>query len=720
MLKLIKRIRNKLINTADSVCLERARLVTEAYKKHKDKPVILKRALAFEYVLNNMTLDLETNPVFAGNTSSKPRGWMLLPEYTFSVPAQAPFENSEHNNFLKGDVIPDDLREYWQNKSMELPAGIGHLAVNIEKLLNKGLEGIINEINSYIKHDDTGEDITRKSFRICCQAVIDWASRYTKAAEEAAWVEKDPVRKDCLLRVADACNRVPAKPASNLFEALQSIILVHMAIIIEGHGYSVSPGNLDRYLAKYSNDTEVDTTDLLAAFILKLSEVSLWGSHSKTQCITLGGVDSKLQDKTNKLTASFLDAINIVRMPDPQIFLRWHHNLNKGIKMKTLQMLNNGLSMPMLIGDRETVQGLVNAGIEEEDAWNYCVIGCNELGVPGKLMFLACYISGLKILDNIIKDDHSLSTISSMNNIIALMKKEFKRSLKNSIENYHKRWDIYRENGPTPFTSALMDNCIKFGQDMHNHLEYDVLNTVERGFTNLVNSLTAIEKLVFSDKEISFSELVKALKNNFKNQEDLKYKLEACRIWGEDSERANKWAQSWMKIREQEKLRIIKEKGIPVKLSCHLVRSLHYVEGESLGATPDGREARKPLADSIGAQGGVSSQGPTANLRDVMNLNASKYWTGGYNFNLTLPPTSTDEEYQKNLALIETFFDHGGQELQINIIDSYTLKDARKNPEKYPNLMVRIAGFNALFTHLSDIEQEEIIERAVAMERSRY
>ena len=674
----IRRIRETLVSTPDTVCLERARLATEAYERWADEPIPIRRAKTFEHILQNMTLDLDTNPFFAGNTSSRPRAWMLLPEYGFHVPDQAIVENPSFEGFLDGDVIPDELRAFWEGKSFGGGAGIGHLAVNLRRVVCEGLEGIIAEAEAYPPTE------YRQAMIIALQAVIDWAQRY-------------------------GCEQVPAQPARNLFEALQAIALVHLAIAIEGHGYSVSLAHLDRILLPYY-DGAPETTELLAAFMLKITSNSIWGSHSKTQAITLGGLDSQGNDACNPLTLHFLDACDMVRMPDPHVFLRWHERIDPRVKERAIELLGSGLSMPMLVGDEQTAQGFINAGIPKEDAWNYCVIGCNELGIPGKLWDSATgpFLGDPAILREALMSHRSDK--SDMSDVLAAVRATMKQHLTRGLKNALGAWDRAAKNVPTPFTSALMDGCIERGSDLHSGMQYSLPVVMERGFTNAVNGLAAIEH----NNSLTIGELIQALESDFAD-ETVRRKLLNAPKWGNDDDRADKWAQVWMEMREEVLHEVEAELGDRHHIVQHVIRSLHHIDGSKLGATPDGRRAGTPVADSIGAVAGTALEGPTALLNSVLKLLPAEYWQGGYNLNMTISPNTVSEE--NLLAMVHAFFADGGQELQIGCLDAETLRDAKAHPEKYPDLLVRIAGFNALFAKLSPTEQDELIARAEMSER---
>ncbi len=543
MRRLIQRTRDTLFTTPDTLCLERARLVTEAYRRWEGQPPAVLRARAFAYVLGRMTLDMRTNPIFAGNTSSRPRAWMLLPEYGFTVPDQAVIEDPRFEGFLDGNAIPRELREFWRERSFGGGAAVGHLAVDLDRVLSRGLEGIIAEAES---QTDSDSETYRQAMVICCHAVIAWAKRYSEAARQAAKSCPDRVEKAAHLRVAEACHRVPAKPARNLFEALQSIVLVQLAIHIEGHGYSVSPGLLDRVLEPFYEDTP-EITELLAAFMLKLSANSLWGSHSKTQTITLGGLDSTGRDRCNPLTLRFLEAVELIRMPDPHLFLRWHEKIDAQVKERAMAMLAAGLTMPMLVGDEQTAAGFISAGIRPEDAWDYCVIGCNELGIPGKMADSAAG-PGLNHLAVLNETLESADTIGSMDALMAAARTRMKDALASRMRNWSNHRPVIGQKMPTPFTSALMDENVARGTDLHVEMRYNRPGIVERGLVNVVNALAAIEQVVFTEG-LPLPKLVEAMRGGFPD-ESLRLRLLKAPRWGQDDDRADRWARAWLEMRE--------------------------------------------------------------------------------------------------------------------------------------------------------------------------
>ena len=716
---MIRQIRDQQMATPDTVCLERARLVTEAYQSYAHDPPPLKRAKAFAHILSQMTLDVDSNPIFAGNTSSRLRAWMLLPEYGFAEPAQIVIEHDHLKGILDG-AIPREMAEYWKPLSFGGNSGIGHLAVDYHRVVHEGLSAILVECETTTYTGTVEEHQYRKAMAITLHAVIDWAGRYAAAADSAAKNARDPLVRLCHQRVADACRHVPAKPARSLFEALQAIALVHLAIHIEGQGLSVSIGLLDRILAPFINegfDPEL-ATELLSAFLLKINANALFGSGSKTQPITIGGLDTSGNDQCNAITLCMLDAVDRMRVGDPHLFVRWHKEIDPRVKTRAIEMLAAGVSMPLLIHDTPTVQGFIQAGISSEDAWDYCVIGCNELGIPGKLWESATAINGnivyLDLLNRVLLEHPDLGSISSAQALLPILEKVMLEAAVRMREYGQDCKKTLAEKMPSPFTSALMPNCVRRGMDIMVGMEYHLPGIYERSFTNAVNALAAIQDLVFDKHYISLPALVDATRRNYKEEEALLARIKSAPKWGTDDIRADRWAAALIALRERVMNSVNAQFGGGPHMACHVIRSLHHTTGRRIGASPDGRLAGTPVADSLGAETGTAMRGPTGILNSVAKLDAASHFRGGTNLNLTLPSTRWDlPEMRTNLlAMIETFFSEGGQEIQVACLNADVLCDALAHPERHGDLLVRVAGFNARFVDLSQQEQEEMLERA--------
>ena len=711
MRHLVRQIRDQLLSTPDTVCLDRARLVTEAWREYEGLPPALRQARVFTHVLDHMVLDVQSNPVFAGNTSSRPRAWMLVPEGGIRSAPQVELENESVRGILDG-AIPEDLREFWAEHGAG-GAGIGHLAVDLDRVVNHGLGSILDELSSWSAQGSEEEQAYRKAMAISLRGIIRWANRYADAAEQAAETEADPVRRAAHWRVAEACRHVPAQPARDLFEGLQAIALIQLALTVEGHSMSVSIGLPDRVLGRFVKAAfNLDAVaDLIGAFMLKVTANSIFGRGSKTQAITIGGADHTGSDCANELTLAFLEGWNRVRVGDPHVFLRWHDGLAEAVREKAMAMLAAGCSMPLLIHDAPTAEGFIRAGVRVEDAWDYCVIGCNELGIPGRCADSATAANGtvqhLALLNNLLLQGDP-ARFTSMDDIVAAMERQLASNLRESRAKATLHAKHIATNRPMTFTSALMRGCIPAGKDFRAAMPYHIAGHYERQISNAANALAAIEQLVFVERQVTLPQLADALRANHTDTA-LRERLLTCPKWGTDAEQADRWALRLLEMRERIMRQIDQETG-QHHMVCHVVRSLHHLDGKRIEASLDGRFAHTPVADSIGTVPGSPSQSPTALLNSVAKIDAARYYGGGYNLNLTLPAGRSNAATIR--ALAEVFFGQGGQELQINCLDPEALRDAQQHPDRHPDLVVRFAGFSGRFVDMSRVEQDEIIVRA--------
>lgn len=711
---LVEEAAETLFTAQDTVSLERALLVTEAYRVHHGSPSPLRRAYAFEHLLDNVSIDPLSNPVFAGNTSERPRAWMLIPEFGFEEDSQVVIEHEELRGLLDSRV-PQDLRDYWAGRSLWGGCGIGHLAVDYDAVVRRGLLALISDVESAASTSDEASTY-RRAMAICLRALIRWAERNADAAEKAAHAVASREHRDALLRVARACRHVPALPARDLHEGLQAIALVHLGLALEGQGLSISIGLPDRVLEPFAGEAEADpelAADLVAAFLLKIAANSVFGRGSKTQAVTVGGADHTGRDRCNAITVAFLRAYQRVPVSDPPLFLRWHQGLDAEVSALAYGMLAAGRSMPLIVNDDPTVAGLVEMGVFPEDAWDYCVIGCNEIGIPGRLCSSANTLGGglnfLAALESVLVSLQEPDAVTSGQQLLALLEEHIRLVADASVDNRQALEERLASQAPMPLTSALMRGAAERGCDAITRMPYQLTGWFERGLANAANALAAIEAVVFEQRRIALGDLIEALRAGLEDRA-LQHALLSAPKWGGDDPRADRWAVELLETRTRALALVSARHGRPPFTPCHVVRSLHHLDGRLIGASADGRLAGAPVGDSIGPVVNTTDGGPTAALSSVLKVDASKHYPGGYNLNITLPAGTTDKEVV--CALAEGFLREGGQEIQINVLDPERLRAAQREPHKHRDIVVRVTGLSARFVELSRLEQDELIQRA--------
>lgn len=700
---LVRTAQQRLFSAPDRHSHERARIVTRVWREQADAHPALRRARCLESVLHEGVVDL-WNPLVAGNATEAPRAWLLFPEHGWPGNAQALIEHDGLEPLMGPDLIPADLRAAWEGHQIHLSGdcGIGHFAWDLEGVLGRGLLALAEEQE---RHPGGGPN--RQAMALALHAVCHRAELTADAAERAAATASDDERES-LTQVARACRQVPARPARNLHEGLQAITICQLALAAEGHGFSVSLGGLDRALAPFSDECRADPERaawLVAGFLLAIAGNPVWGRVSKTQAITIGGACLGGGDACNAVTLAVLDAFARVPVSDPHCFLRWHPGLDPTVKQRALTMLAQGRSMPLLINDAPTVAGFLACGVAPADAWDYCVIGCNELGVPGRLWNSACAhgqtgFNHLAILDQTLaKQDWT-----TVEELPARWEATLESHLAPAMAGRRETWRRLGDQLPAPLASALMRDAAERGADLHQAMPYDLPGIFCRGLADAVNALAALQAVANQGGDpTAHAAAVRAGKA---------VPPPETPHWGEDDPRADRWAVELSRRAAACVDRIATRLGLPPHPICHVVRSLHHLDGRRLGPTPDGRVAGAPCADSIGAVCGTSTQGPTAMLLSVLRLDIAAWYRGGVNLNLTLPSQQAGPPILG--PLIEAYFAQGGQELQLNVLDAGRLREAMAQPGRHGDLVVRIAGCSARFIELSRLEQEELIRRAEA------
>jgi formate C-acetyltransferase len=312
-------------------------------------------------------------------------------------------------------------------------------------------------------------------------------------------------------------------------------------------------------------------------------------------------------------------------------------------------------------------------------------------------------------LDKVIRKDPAVATCNE--DLAAAFEKETEREAEEGLARRRKQTDRLAEGAPFLFSSALCHGSVENGDDLLRSMPYsDIYGFYVIGTANAVNALAALDEEVFGNGGRSLAEYIAGVDEG---DPVLLERIAAAPKWGNDDEKADRWAIVLNEARDRALRRVSGRHWLPPFAVCHVVRSLHHFHGAPLGATPDGRRAGEPLGDSIGAVAGTARNGPTATLNSVLNIDALRWFSGIYNLNITLPMGQASAEVLRSLT--EAFFTDGGQELQFNVLDAEKLRDAKKHPECYRDLVVRIAGLNARFVELSELEQDEMIRRAEAL-----
>jgi len=631
--------------------------------------------------------------------------------------------------------------------------GISHTAPDFEKILGVGVQRLIEEAKARIRDMDSSsagdpEELRKRPFyqavQVACEGVIEFAQRYRQEALRLAGLETDPARKSALMEIAEVCERVPAQPASSFREALQSLWFLEVALHQENYEQALCPGRLDQYLYPYYQRdlergvlTEEEAIELLGCFFIKMSEfVPLFGESiaiffsgfPTNPAISIGGMTQDGLDATNRLTYLILETRDLLKTREPNIHARVHKESPDEYLSMVCEVLKGGGGMPALVNDDVIIPTLTGKGIKEEDARDYVVIGCVELSVPRKTFGStdAALMSLPICLEMALNDGYSPVMLEevgvksgdprqfrSMDDVLSAYRRQVAYLVEQMVIGLNALGIAHRELYPSPLLSATIEGCLKKGIDVTaGGAVYNFTGVQGVGMADVADSLAAIDQLVFREKQTTMDELLQALEDDFEGHERL-HQLILNRVpkYGNDEDLPDTYAREVAEIFCQEVARHRNPRG-GVYLPGFLSMTNHQAFGKLVGALPSGRKAFETFANGISPSNGWDSKGPTAALKSAAKLDYLLA-TNGVAYNLKFNPGYLQgAEGTANLSsLIRAYFALGGMHLQVNVVDRQTLLDAQKNPQKYPGLMVRVAGYSAYFADLTREVQDEIISR---------
>lgn len=428
--------REEVLDEKPFVDAERAVLCTESYKQSTNQPPVLRRALSFAHILDNMSIYIEDKTLLAGNQASKNCNAPVFPEYTlgFVMDELDLFDKRDGDVFYVTNEDKARIREiapYWENNTLrdrgmallpdevsvfmetglfgmegKLNAGDAHLAINHARLLREGLRGYEERARAAKEALDLTdpESVDKLAFYRAVLIVIEatrrWAQRYAVLAFELAQAETDPIRKAELTRMSEICAKVPYEPANSFREAIQTVWFSQVLLQIESNGHSLSYGRFDQYMLPYYQAdlangaiTRDEALELLTNLWIKSLTVQKIRSQSHTlssagspmyQNVTIGGQTTEHKDAVNELSYLVLQSVAQTRLTQPNLTVRYHANIDKKFLDECVEVMKLGFGMPALNNDEVIIPSFINWGVAEEDAYNYSAIGCVETAVPGK------------------------------------------------------------------------------------------------------------------------------------------------------------------------------------------------------------------------------------------------------------------------------------------------------------------------------------------------
>ena len=525
----VRGIRDELLSTEDTVCLQRARLVTEAYRRYEGEAVPLKRARAFAHVLRHMDLDLDSNPIFAGNTSSRPRAWMLVPEHGFRQAPQVLLENEGLEGLLDGQIPPTCST----TGPIGAPAARRASAIwpwTSTASCTRAWRRCLAELDAYGADGTTTTDASRREYRramaIALRAVIDWSQRYAEAAERAARTAVDPTLRFLHRRVAAACRQVPARPARDLFEGCRPSSWCTWRWRSRGTACRSRSGCPTACWPPLSAPTvgrrcRAGHRPDRRVYAQGGGQLCVWarvqdaGDHRRRGGPSRAGL---LQRADALLSGRVRPGAH--RGPAP-LFAVASRARQQGQAARVRDARGRG---EHAAADQRRTDGAGVCGGRDATGGRLGVL-CDRLqraGRPGAVCRVGDLYQRADPAPGAAQPDAAAASRPGRDrgHVAALGARSRRRCADTPL----RRASALRRNRqrriarvPTPFTSALMRGCIARGQDMQEGMDYHLPGLYERGLTNAANALAAIEQVVFEEGALSMHALVEAMASDFED-----------------------------------------------------------------------------------------------------------------------------------------------------------------------------------------------------------
>jgi formate C-acetyltransferase len=620
-----------------------------------------------------------------------------------------------------------------------------------DKIYHKGFLDFKADIeNSKQKLDyDNDPEAYRKqkeleAMSICCEAIIRFAERHAEKALEMAEHETNPSRKEELKKIAEVCSYVPAHAPRDFWEALQAYWFVHLSVITELNTWdSFCPGHLDQHLFPFYKSGLQDGTltrdkakELLECLWVKFNnqpappKVGVTAQESATYTdfanINIGGLRPDGSDGVNELSYLILDVIDEMRLVQPSSNIQLSKKSPDRFLKRGCEIIRKGWGQPSIFNTDLIVEELIRQGKTVEDARSGGISGCIETGCFGKEAYiLTGYLNLPKILEVTLNNGmdprtgkkigaatNASTSFKSFDELFDAFNKQLKHFVDIKVRGSNIIERIFAEQMPAPFLSTIIDDCIKKGRDYNDGgPRYNTTYIVPVGIGTLTDSLAAIKRHVFDEKNLSMGQLLETLNTNFEGHELIRQML-----WNKTPKYGNDddYADELLTAAFNSLYGVISgrknTKGGFYAVN-YLSTTCHVYFGSVVGATPDGRRAYEPVSEGASPVQGADTRGPTAVIKSVAKMDQVR--TGGTLLNQKFSPSILEGESGIDALahLVRSYFKLDGHHIQMNVVTAETLREAQANPEKYRDLIVRVAGYSDYFCDLGKTLQDEIIAR---------
>jgi len=641
-------------------------------------------------------------------------------------------ENPQHRDALTG--LCEDIRQVttWFRVCQNLtPAErrlidthacwggtwIGHGNPDYHRLLHLGTSGIRQLIQDcQMRHPDAQAFYHASLLALDALDIV--GDRIAECAAQNAANESNTSKKQEWLRIAETFRRIPREPAYDIYSAVMFFWLFFTFDGID------SPGRLDQAMADfYEKSTEEDNYQMVTRMLEGLHYVRGWN-------LCISGSDAQGNDETNGLSYLILRRVKEMGYQTPNLTMRVHSKTPQALWDEATECLATGNGLPAIYNDDVVCSALEKIGISVGDAHEYCMNGCNQIDIMGKshMGLEDGEVNLAKALSLALHGGRDLAQTPLEQLVPPVGNPCDARSFPEFLAFYYRMLDyltdaattmanrgqqMFAQFAPNPLRSCVIQGCLEQGRDYKNGGPlYGHGQILAEGIADTADSLWAIKTLVFDTKKYTMSQLVEALEDNFKGHEELWNDFRNCQKFGNDIPALDELCADVVDHFFQHLKGIPTFRGGVFTGGCSPFNRV-AVNGQDTHALPNGKRSREAnFADSVAAVPGCDTHGPTAALKSMMHYRQRESCSGfvtQLKFHKGLFNTSEGKAAFQVLA--KTYFQHGGQQLSINVLDRETLLEAQKHPESFPNLIVRVGGYSEYFLNLTPEVRQNVIDR---------
>ncbi len=623
---------------------------------------------------------------------------------------------------------------YWHGGSE------GHMALDNPTILARGLDAILDEIRTrragldLLSPESPEREVFYNTAETSLCAFQAFIERYATLAAELADEETDAAWASELREIAALCGRIAHEPAGSFREALQLAWFCYLGVAMEAGGghHCFGLGRIDQYLLPYLEADraagaleEALVDELLDQAFIKCNEFA--GNEMSAVIVGIGGRKADGADGTNELSARALRASDRVRMYFPGIDIAWHKDMPRAFVRDACALLRNGNGQPSFFHDEAIIRGLVRHGIPYEHAVDHLPSTCTETSIQGRSnpwvawpymnlahALLAALTGGVRP-DNGGQLGPETPLPTTWEELLHAVDEQLRATAHRAIEMSLRHQAMEARSRPFPLLSCFIEGCVERGVNIssggatHNFLQPEAV-----GVSNVVDGLAALKVLCFDEGRFSVERFREALAANWEGHEDLLTAVSRdCPKYGNDDAWVNDlftWVTSrWCDHLEPHRNYF----GGPI-LPGFLGWTVWIDFGNDTPATPDGRRAGEPLANSLAPRSGVRLKGTASTLLSASGFEHARGLGGStYNIRFARPALLEESGPERLQAIVETALGELGlYMLQIEVTGAETMRAAQEDPGSYEDLLVRIGGYLVPFTLLPRHAQEEVIGRA--------